>query len=87
MKRKIKRETIKSYSGEYKDGEYHIKKIFSSATNDYDAEGILLSSVEHNYYENGDVSCKDITSRSLDGDCFVYKTEGQRPSGLKCSIE
>lgn len=87
MKRKIKRETIKSYSGEYKDGEYLIKKIFSSTTNDYDADGILLSSEKLFYYENGDVSCKDITSRSLDGNCFVYKTEGQRPSGLKCSIE
>ena len=87
MKRKIKRETIKSYSGEYKDGEYHIKKIFSSTTNYYDIDGILLSSEKLFYYENGDVSCKDITSRSLDGDCFVYKTEGQRPSCLKCSIE
>ena len=87
MKRKIKRETIKSYSGEYKDEEYHIKKIFSSTTNYYDADGILLSSEKLFYYENGDISCKDITSRSLDGDCFVYKTEGQRPSGLMCSIE
>jgi hypothetical protein len=85
MKRKIKRETIKRYYGEYMDGEYHIKRIFSSTTNDYDADGILLSSVEHNYYENGDVSYINVTSRSVDGDYFVYKTEGWRPNGF--SIE
>ena len=85
MKRKIKKETIRCYSGEHKDGEYHIKKIFSSTTNDYDAEGILLSSVEHNYYENGDVSCINETSRSVEGDCFIYKTVGWRPNGF--SIE
>ena len=85
MKRKIKKETIRCYSGEHKDGEYHIKKIFSSATNDYDAEGILLSSVEYNYYENGDVSYINETSRSVEGDCFIYKTVGWRPNGF--SIE
>ena len=87
MKHKIKKETIRCYSGEYKDGEYHIKRLFSSTTNDYDTDGILLSSVELSYYENGDISCKDITSRTVDGDCFVYKTEGQHPNGFRCSIE
>lgn len=87
MKRKIKKETIRCYSGEYKDGGYHIKRIFSSITNDYDAAGILLSSVEVSYYKNGDISYKDVMSRSVDGECFVYKTEGQRPNGFRSSIE
>ena len=70
----IRKETIRCYSGECKDGEWHIIKQFCTTTNVYDARGVLFSSEVCNYYENGDVSSKSVTKRSIVKGRFVYKT-------------
>lgn len=74
----IRKETIWSYSGEYKDGEWTIDKSWSITTNEYDARGILLSSEEchgadYGLPENVSSLIKS-TSRTVDKGRFVYET-------------
>lgn len=74
----IRKETIRCYSGEYKDGEWIINKHWSTTTNEYDARGILVSSEEHHGADyglpEGVSTLINSTSRSVDKGRFVYTT-------------
>lgn len=74
----IRKETIRCYSGEYKDGEWIINKHWSTTTNEYDARGILLSSEEHHGADyvlpEGVSSLIKSTSRRVEKGRFVYAT-------------
>ena len=74
----IRKETIRCYSGEYKDGEWIVNKHWSTTTNEYDAHGILVSSEEHHGADyglpEGVSTLIKSTSRSVDKGRFVYTT-------------